>query len=80
MCEGEISEIEMAEGLKDTKYAFAPGSDGLTTELCKVFWQRIKDMFLDSYKHSFETGHVSPTQKRGVIILIHKEKDLPQKT
>ena len=39
---------------------------------------KIKCILIDSYEHSLEIGHVSPTQKRGIITLIHKGKNLPR--
>lgn len=77
-CEREVSESDCAEAIKHMKNGSAPGSDGLTTEFYKVFWQKIKDLVIDSYRHSFTCGHVSTTQQKGIITLIHKGKDLPR--
>ena len=78
LCEGNIKEAEVADSIKDMKNGSAPGCDGLTTEFYKFFWDDIKTKLLNSFQYSFEVGHVSHTQKRGVITLIHKGKDLPR--
>ena len=54
------------------KNGSSPGCDGLTTEFHKTFRQYIKEMLLESFERSFEVGHVSQTQKRGIVTLIHK--------
>ena len=56
----------------------APGSDGLTTEFYKVFWSRLKPLILDSFLQSFDVGHVSRSQQKGILSLIHKGKELPR--
>ena len=78
LCEGEITEQEVAEALRSMKNGSAPGSDGLTTEFYKFFWSKLKKILIASFKHSREIGQVSTTQKRGIITLTHKGKDLPR--
>ena len=68
-CEGFIKESEAATALQNLKNGSAPGSDGLTAEFYKVFWRHIKTMLLKSFEYSFEKGHVSNTQQRGIITL-----------
>lgn len=75
-CEGLITDIEATDSLNDMKTGSAPGSDGLTTEFYKFFWLDIKTKLLDSFQYSFEVGHMSHSQKRGIITLIHKGKGL----
>ena len=77
-CEGQITEKETAEALKDMKNGSSPGCDGLMTEFYKTSWQYTKEMLLESFERSFEVGHVSQTQKRGIITLIHKGNNLPR--
>ena len=77
-CETHINETEISEALKQLKNGSAPGSDGLTTEFYKYFWLQIKTMLIDSYLHSFNNKHMSQTQCKGIVKLIHKGKDLPR--
>ncbi|WP_293688688.1 reverse transcriptase domain-containing protein, partial [Thiolapillus sp.] len=75
-CEGQISDTEASKALKDMKNGSAPGSDGLTTEFYKFFWLKIKNILIESFSHSFEVGHVSQSQQRGIVTLLHKGKHL----
>jgi len=56
----------------------APGGDGLTTSFIKFFWGHIKTMVIDSLNAAFQHGQMSTTQKRAIITLIHKGKQLPR--
>ena len=40
-----------------------PGSDGLTVEFYKIFWQDLKDAMLSSFSHSFQINSLSEIQK-----------------
>ena len=51
----------------------SPGSDGLTTEFFKIFWNDIKVFYLDSINLSYETGQLTELQKQGFITLIPKQ-------
>ena len=76
--EGLIKEDEIATALKSMKNGSAPGSDGLTTGFLKFFWCKIKDMVLKSVNAAFIRGEMSTSQKRAIITLIHKGKQLPR--
>ena len=55
----------------------SPGSDGLTTEFFKIFWNTIKSFYINSINYSYENGKLTDLQKQGVISLLHKKgKDL----
>ena len=71
----EITEDEILNVLKNTSKNKAPGEDGLPSEFYKVFWIDIKRYLIKSYQHSYSTGMLSITQRRGVISLIPKKKD-----
>jgi exonuclease III len=77
-CETQLNEIELAEALKHMRNGSAPGYDGLTTEFYKYFWSRIKTMLIKSYLHSFDNKRTSQTQRKGIVTLIHKGKNLPR--
>ena len=55
----------------------SPGIDGFPVEFYKIFWNEIKDMLLESYQYSIDTGSLSISQKQGIITLLPKsDKDL----
>ena len=55
----------------------SPGSDGITTEFYKIFWQDIKTYFVISINYSFEQHSLTDLQKQGLITLLPKtDKDL----
>ena len=55
----------------------SPGSDGLTTEFYKIFWNDIKYYFVNSINTSYDSGHLTQLQKQGIISLIpKKDKEL----
>ena len=76
--EGAQTEEELTRALKRTKNGLSPGLDGITTAFIKFFWCKVKDMALNSLNGAFTKGETSITQKRGVITLIHKGKQLPR--
>jgi exonuclease III len=78
ICEGDVSVEEAGRALQSMKNGSSPGCDGLTTEFIKFFWNRLKHMVVNSYEAAFETGELSTTQRRGVITLLHKGKELPR--
>lgn len=78
LCEGLITEEDACNALKNMKNGSTPGIDGLTTEFYKFFWSKIKDMVVASFNYTFEEGQMSTTQRRGVLTLLHKGKQLPK--
>ena len=47
--------------------------DGLPVEVYKTFYKEIKDPLLACYNYSFEVGHLSNTQREGLISLLLKQ-------
>ena len=55
----------------------SPGSDGITVEFYKLFWNNIKEFYVNSINHSFQTGSLTELQKQSIITIIPKQnKDL----
>lgn len=71
--EDDISLIELEEALKSMKANKCPGSDGFTVEFYRKLWPKINKLILESFNESFNTGILSPEQRRGVISLIPKK-------
>ena len=53
----------------------SPGSDGLTIEFYKLFWNDIKQYLINSLNFSFQHGHLTPLQNQGIISLLPKKKN-----
>ena len=55
----------------------SPGSDGLTVEFYKIFWNNIKQFYIKSINYSFKNSSLTELQKQGIITLIPKpQKDV----
>ena len=77
ICEGLITELECAKALKDMQNNKSPGSDGITVEFYKMFWNTIKKYYVNSINYSFEAGSLTELQKQSIITLIPKQnKDI----
>ena len=77
-CEESITENELYLSLKEMKNNSSPGSDGIPTEFYKFFWAKLKHFLKESFSFGFAQGCLAPTQKHGIISLLHKGKDLPK--
>ena len=51
----------------------SPGTDGLPAEFYKVFWDYVKPFLLNALNCSYTNGHLSITQRRGLITLVPKK-------
>ena len=76
LCDENISISEIDKAVKQLNTKSTPGIDGLTVSLYLRFWEKLKLPLLRSLEDSIALGELSVTQKRGIISLIHKGKDL----
>ena len=67
-----IIETELLNLIKSLPNNKTPSEDGLPAEFYKIFWVDVKSILSNSYKYSYEKGHLSITQKRGLLCLIKK--------
>ena len=67
-CEGLMTENELLKSIKLKKKP--PGTDGLTAEFYKFFWQDIKHVLLASINYALAYGKLSVEQRRGIISLL----------
>jgi hypothetical protein len=74
-CEGDITFEEAETAIKGFKTDKSPGSDGLTSEFYKCFWNVVGHDFIAIANHAFTIGELSITQRRGIICLIFKKGD-----
>ena len=76
-CEGHITEAECINALKNMKNQKSPGSDGITVEFYKLFWNDVKEFYINSINYSFQTGSLTDLQKQSIITLLPKQnKDI----
>ena len=75
-CEGLLSATECLESLKTMESGKSPGTDGIPAEFYKVFWDDLSPFLVAALNSSFTQGHLSISQRRGLITLIPK-KDKP---
>ena len=75
-CDENMTLKEVSLALSHLNNDSAPGSDGLPVPLYKVLWKYIKQPLFDSLQAAIRTGSLSITQRRGIITLFHKGKDL----
>ena len=71
--EGELTPQETLSALKLMKKGKSPGMDGFTTEFYKFFWKDINPLLIRSFNHGYEKGHLSVTQRQGIITCLPKE-------
>ena len=77
LCDELITIDECTKALLSMKPNKSPGTDGLTVEFYRYFWNDIKALVYDSILSAFDSEILSFEQKRGVLRLIPKKgKDL----
>ena len=75
--EGGITEQDLYESLSALPNNKTPGTDGLTVEFYKAFWDILKKPLCKCVKAIYDKGELSEDQKRGVINLLPKpDKDI----
>ena len=72
-CEGLITIKECADALNKFQNNKTPGSDGLTIEFYRCFWEVLGHFMVDSFNYAYENGHLSISQRLGIISLIPKK-------
>ena len=69
----DITLNELEEAVKGFKNNKSPGSDGLTAEFYKYFWEEIRETLHNVFIEAIEGGSLSPSQRTGVITLLPKQ-------
>ena len=73
LCEGELSESELYDALKNMPNKKSPGNDGLTKEFFLSFWDDIKDIYISSIRTAGIKKEFSVSQRQAIIKLIEKK-------
>ena len=72
-CEGLLTIKECSEALNKFQNNKTPGSDGLTIEFYRHFWNFVALFMVDSFNYGFGNRHLSISQRLGIISLIPKK-------
>lgn len=72
-CEGLLTIKECADALGNLHNNKTPGSDGFTIEFYRCFWEMLGQFMVDSFNYAYEHGHLSISQRLGIISLIPKK-------
>ena len=73
----EISQKELLEALQNMKKDAVSGEDGLTVRFYLTYWEELKELLFEAYQYGFDSGHLSITQRRGLIRLVPKRDRNP---
>ena len=65
-------ECEIA--LKTMENNKTPGTDGLTPEFYRYFWNLLCSFMVNGFNYAFQNGTLSISQCQGIISLIPKKK------
>ena len=61
---GGIIEKDLYNSLKSMQNDKSWGNDGLTKEFYETFWNKLKEIFVDSVLEAKEKGHISISQRQ----------------
>ena len=75
LLEGPITLEELTKALKSFENNKTPGCDGLTKEFYMTFWHDLAPVLLETLNYCTQRQLMTNSQRRGVITLIHKDKD-----
>ena len=72
-CEGVMSVQECELALKAMENNKTPGTDGLTLEFYRYFWNLLGSFMVSSFNYAFRNGTFYISQREGIISLIPKK-------
>ena len=73
LTETDISLNELSFAIKNMHSGKTPGSDGLTVDFYKFFWEDIKHIVHNSIRSAYNSEKMSEEQRRAVLRLIPKK-------
>ena len=73
LCEKDLSEINLYNGMKNIQKNKSPGNDGLTKEFYEAFWDEIKELLIASATEAKHRGGLSIPQRQAINELIEKK-------
>ena len=70
--EGLLTYEEVLRAVKQQKNEKSPGTDGFSSEFFKFYWADIGKLLIRYFSYSFQSGHLSITQRQGIISILPK--------
>ena len=74
VCNNNLTNKELSDALKGIPNNKSPGNDRLTVEFYEMFWDELKDSFINSINLAYQKKALSTSQRQVVTILIEKKK------
>ena len=74
-CEGLLTEQKCFSSLSGMPHGKTPGSDGFPMEFYLRFWQSFGTDLVRVLNSAYETGQLSTSQCRGLIIILYKKNN-----
>ena len=75
LCEGELTLEECKAAVDGMASGKSPGVDGLPAEFYQRFWPLLGADLVEVLNYAYTTGRLSPSQRSGLITLLHKRGD-----
>ena len=66
-CEGVMSVDECERALMTMESNKTPGTDGLTSEFYRYFWNAVNKYMVDSFNYGLQHRSLSISQRQGII-------------
>ena len=76
LCEGKVTDTEIKNAIKQMKRGSSPGLDGIPLEFYIIFQSQLIGLLKTAFNEALEHKGLSHFQRRSVMTLIHKGKDL----
>ena len=64
---------ESTIAIKKMKHNKSPGLDGISTEFYQAFWPLLGNLLTEVFSESYEHGYLPDSQRKAVLLLIHKK-------
>ena len=77
-CDARVSLEDMTASARSMKSGKSPGTDGLTSEFYKAFWEILGKDLHDTMSFCLDRGEMTPTQRHAVITCLYKKGDKEQ--
>ena len=74
LCEGEATHEEITHVVTQAQNDKSPGTDGLTCEFYKSFWQLLGKDLVQVFNYGFENKELPDSQNYGLLTLLFKKE------
>ena len=73
LCEEDLTEKDIYKSLRSMQNDKSLGNDGLIKEFYEIFWDELKEIFVNSVREAKEIEHLSTSQRQAIIKIIEKK-------